>query len=174
MKKPVKILEIPLFTFSQLSKEAKQKAIDKYYESEDYPFMEDDMKEILKATLDKMKVKYEEVKPLYSLSYSQGDGFCFTGKISKDGITLKLTHSYRYYFAKSVDMSFVDKDGEEIDEEKEVEKVKKLQDIYFSVCKTLEKHGYAILEYRMNFEEMAELCEANEYTFEADGSMNNR
>lgn len=164
----MKTIEINLYSFSELSEEAKQKAIDKWYESEDYPFLETDLTESLKSLLEENKVQFNDINILYSLGYSQGDGLCFTGELIKDGKKLILKHSGRYYYAESVDMEFYDiETGEEIEEAEE------LKDIYFDVCEKIEKEGYSMLEYRMDFNEFDELCEANEYTFLEDGTMRN-
>jgi hypothetical protein len=161
----MKTRTINVYEFSELSEEAKEKAISKWYENEDYPFLEEDLTESLTSLLEQKGCKFEDICVLYSLSYSQGDGLCFTGSISKDGKELKLTHNYRYYFAKSVEMAFFDKDGEDVDENKE------LQDIYFAVCNEIEKEGYSILEYRMNNTEFSEHCKMNNYEFDEDGNM---
>ena len=122
-------------------------------------------------------ITYADIRLLYSLSWSQGDGLCFTGTIRKNGINLFLTHRYRYYFAKSVTMEFTDDEsGEGLDPNDKLSKdieANNLRDIYLDICNKLEKLGYGILEYRMNDEEFLELCEDSEYTFLPDGTMKN-
>lgn len=182
--KPVKTLEIPLFTFDQLSKEAKEKAKRKYYESETYDFLSDDITEYAAMLLGDAKIDFRDLRLMFSLSYSQGDGLCFTGEFTKYGIRMSIGHNYRYYFAKSVTFEFFNDKGEEIEEDgtnletakvskANAVKIAKLKAIYFELAKKLEKHGYDILEYRANDEEFTDLCEANQYTFEGDGTMNN-
>lgn len=161
----MRILETKVYSFDELSEEAKEKAIEKWYENEDYPWMEEDLTESCKALLEENGCTFEDINLSYSLSYGQGDGLCFTGYISKNGNTLRLTHNYRYYFASSVEMNYTDSEGEDIEE------VKELKDIYFNICKELEKEGYGILEYRMDFSEFSEHCEANNYEFTEDGKM---
>ena len=68
--------------------------------------------------LNKLEGIHSDINLLYSLSNCQGDGLCFTGNLEKNGIHLSLTHSYRYYFAKSVTMIFTDEEGEEIEDER--------------------------------------------------------
>jgi hypothetical protein len=154
-----------IYQFSELSDEAKQKAIDKWYEFEDYPFLEEELTQLVTEKLEEAGVKHNSINLLYSLSYCQGDGLCFTGTIEKDGKRLELTHNYRYYFASSVTMSFTDDEGEEVDDDET------LKAVYFNVCKEVEKIGYDIIEYRMTFEEMDEHCEANLYEFDESGIM---
>lgn len=167
----MKTIEINLYKFSELSKEAQQKAIDKWYESEEYPFLSSDIEEYSKILFEENKIEASNITILYSLSWSQGDGLYFTGKIEKDNTTLKLTHNGRYYYANSVTMEFFGIEGEEIEDTDE--KAQELKTIYFDICSKLEKHGYEILEYRMNTEEFNDLCEANDYYFLENGTMRN-
>ncbi len=162
---------INLYKFSELSKEAKEKVIEKHYENEEHPFLEDNLKEFLIAGLTERGIEFDrdDIKVLYSFSYSQGDGFCFTGKLTKNGILLKLTHNYRYYYDKSVEREFFDTEtGEELDgefNEKDIE----LWTDYLALCKECEKQGYDELEYRMNDEEFEEYSEDNEYMYFKSG-----
>ena len=165
--KPVKVLKINLYSFDQLSEDAKKNAISKWYDIEDYPFLADDLTENLHELLQSEGVESNGLQLLYSLSYSQGDGLCFTGEISKSGNTLKLSHRSHYYYATSVSFDYTDSEGEDIEE------VEELREIYLRVCNKLEKIGYNCIEYRMNNEEFTDLCEANNYTFTIDGLMNN-
>ena len=48
-----------------------------------------------------------------------------------------------------------------------------IQDYYVNLCKQLEKYGYSIIDYRMNFNEFSEHCQANEYNFLECGKMVN-
>ena len=81
-----------------------------------------------------------------------------------------ITHSYSYAFASSSEITIMDEEGEEINNEKINEQFKS---IYLDICKKLEKEGYAELEYRMDYKEFSEHCEANTYNFFKDGRMVN-
>lgn len=159
------IKETKVYKFEELSKEAKEYVKQKYYENEEYPFLCEDLTESCKALLEEAGASYSDIRLLYSLSYSQGDGLCFTGTIEKGGKELRLTHNYRYYFANSVSMEFIGEQGEEVDE------ISELKDIYFSVCKKLEDEGYGILEYRMTDEEFSEFADNNEYEYTETGKL---
>jgi len=159
-------IKLKVYNFNELSDEVKQKVIDKWYEEEDYPFLSEDLTEQTKMLLDENNVEYDDLKVYYSLSCSQGDGLCFIGNFKYKGHSFKITHNWRYYFAESVDIVEVNDEGEEI--ENHVEEFKK---VYLKVAKEVEKAGYSILEYRMNFEEFNEMCEANEYEFYENGEM---
>jgi len=169
----MKTIETVVYNFDELTKEAKEKAIQKYYEQEDYSFLSDDLYDQFCVLAEENGITYDAIKLLYSLSCSQGDGLCFTGTIRKNGINLFLTHNWRYYYAKSVNMVFTeDESGEEVEPETN-ELAFDLQTLYLDICSKLERIGYDILEYRMDDEEFLELCEANEYIFLPDGTMKN-
>lgn len=161
----MKTIEIQLYKFSELSDKAKQKAIDKWYENEDYPFLSDNLTEAVIEKLHERGCEFSDIKLLYSLGYSQGDGLCFTGTIQKDGYKLQLTHRARYYHSRSVDMEFTDQHGYDIEE------VETLKDIYFDICREVEKIGYDELEYRMTFDEFSELSDENDYDYTEDGKL---
>src|SRR5271169_3042881 len=75
----MEIRQYNVYKFEELSKEAKKKAIDKWYESEDYPFLGEDIMQELEY-LDTLKI-FEDVKLQYSLSNCQGDGVSFSANI---------------------------------------------------------------------------------------------
>ena len=163
----MKTKTINLYNFNELSDKAKEKAIKDWYETEDYPMLDEDLTEFVKDLLSAAKVEFSDINVLYSLSCCQGDGLCFTGTIKNNGITAKLSHSARYYYANSVDIDYFDAEGESVDEDTDLKK------IYLNICSKAEKQGYEILEYRMNNEEFAELCDSNDYTFLESGKMEN-
>ena len=171
----MKAIETIVYDFRELSKEAKQIAIDKWYEHEDYPMLNDNLFDNFCELATLHGVEYENIKLYYSLSHSQGDGLCFVGILRKNGIDLYLTHTSRYYYAKSVSMEFIQHLPDEsievaVDDN---EDASNLFDIYISICNALEKIGYAEINYRMNEEEFNELCESNEWTFLPSGIMKN-
>lgn len=151
-----------VYKFEELKDEVKSKVIENYYRDYDYPMLAEDLTELAKEKLTEKGIEFENLRLLYSLSYSQGDGLCFTGILCKDGKKLVLTHSHRYYFAKSVTMYFEGANGEEVEEDKEL-----LND-YLEVCAYLEKIGYKILDYRPDF---AEIADANEWEYTEDGEL---
>jgi len=162
-----------VYKFEELNQEAKDRAIKDFYDIEDYSFLSDDLTESLKALLEQKKVKYENIRLLYSLSYCQGDGLCFTGDFNYKGKQYKITHNYRYYFATSVEINEINKEGEEIYLLFQDNKDNSFIKIYRSICKELEEEGYGILEYRMTDADFAELCDSNEYKFLENGELFN-
>jgi len=163
----MKTVKTTIYKFSELSKEVKEKVIEKHYEHEDYPFLSDGLTESCKALLDEHKIKYNDLEVMYSLSYCQGDGLCFTGNFSWKKYRVKIIHSERYYYAESVDITVMNKEGEEIDNE---DIFNKFKSIYLKICRELKKEGYAEIDYRMNNEEFSELADVNEWFYYQDGS----
>lgn len=159
-----------VYRFKELSKEAKEKAIEKWYEHEDYHFLAEDLKESCKALLEQYKVKYEALELLYSLSYCQGDGLCFTGNFEYKKRHYKIEHHYRYYFARSVEITEI-KDEEEEYFNFQDDKDNPFIKLYLKIAKELEKEGYGILEYRMDEKEFNEHCERNDYWFTEAGEI---
>jgi len=161
----MKTKTINLYEFSELSEKAKKQAINKWYENEDYSYLEDILRESAIDLLKENGCEYNAIQLLYSLSYCQGDGLCFTGEVYKNGITMRIKHNHRYYFSSSVEFFFFDETGEETEENKE------LTNIYLTICREVEKQGYAEIEYRMTEDEFSELCTANEYFFDEKGEL---
>lgn len=162
----MKTIEVQLFSFSELSDEAKEKAISKWYEVEDCPFLTENLTERVKELLNEKGIDFEDIKLMYSLSYCQGDGLCFTGTLRNKEGKCEITHNCRYYFASSVTMDWFHNDNEE-----NTEPIEEIKNAYFDICKKVEKQGYEEIEYRMNFDEFSELCEDNGYEFYENGEM---
>jgi len=159
-----------VYDFKELTKEVKEDVINKWYEHEHYPFMENDLTESLKALLAQHKIHIRhDFKLHYSLSCSQGDGACFVGSFKWKKYYVDIIHNSHYYHERSTDISLLTKYGNEVKYQSQ-DKFKKL---YYSICRKIEKEGYRVIEYRMSFDEFQEHCEANEYNFLKDGKMVN-
>lgn len=179
-----------VYPFKELGKEAKEYAIAKHYEYEDFPFLEDDLNESLS------EFKYwEDTKLQYSLSCCQGDGLSFSGTLNlekwisekmpdlKHKETLKeyiynifsKGNTGHYSFASKNDIDWecnyshgkthkrLDKEAERI--------VSAVREDYMTICRKLEKEGYAILEYRMTHEEFEDYAEVNGYEYTENGKL---
>lgn len=183
-----------VYTFDELPEESKQKAIDKWYETEDYCFLTDDLSEDLKAN-DK-NIFEDKFNLSYSLSYCQGDGLSIKGSIdlekfmrnicskrmSDEKIT-DLTEKVKvfsngnqghYCYASTNDIDYeiyADGSDDEIVNVFRDEILPEIQDHYMSLCRELERTGYDILDYRMNFKEFTELCQSNNYYFRENGTL---
>ena len=166
-----------IYTFEELSQEAKDKARQAWNEGNDLPFLQDDLREYIHEELTARGFTVNgistsenpSIRPLYSLSYSQGDGLMFEGSITdQKGNTYDIKHKGgMYYHEYSADITGTDQAGENIDT-KEFE-----ANIYIPICIKVRDRGYDEIEYSESEEAFRETCEANEYTFLEDGTMFN-
>ena len=157
-----------VFSFEELSQEAKDKARQTFNESNDYPFLQDDLREYIHEELLENGYTHEEITPLYSLSYCQGDGLMLESVITdKKGNKFSIEHSGNYYHERSTRIMGEDKNGEEIDT------IKFEENFYIPLCKRIAQRGYDMIEYMESEESFTETCEANEYNFLEDGTMVN-
>lgn len=170
----MKTKTITLYEYSELSPEAKEKALNQWNENNDDPLMQSHMINLLKEELEERKITYDEdsIDVRYSLSHCQGDGFMFEGRLNWNGYTIKIKHQGHYYhsYSKSVEMYKI-VDGQEI--EASEEDANAFEEIYQAICKKMEQTGYDHIEYITSEESFIEACEANEYTFREDGTMEN-
>lgn len=164
--------EYVLYTYDELSEEAKAKALRDYAEDVDYPFLQADLREYLHEELTAKGYTHGDITPLYSLSYCQGDGLMFTGTVTetKTGNIFEIEHNGHYYHERSTSIFGTDKNGNGLDDKlvKDWEET-----FYIPLCKEIRDRGYREIEYQQSEENFIESCEANEYTFLADGKMMN-
>lgn len=165
----MKTKTITLYDYSELSPEAKKRALSKWNETNDDPYMQSDMINRLKEKLDARGIKYDtdSIDVRYSLSYCQGDGFMFEGVFTWRGKEIKVKHDCSRYYHKHTADFFYD-DNELSDDE-----VVQFQAVYDALCKEMEQEGYEEIEYQQSEESFMNACEANGYTFREDGTMEN-
>lgn len=165
-----------VFTFDELSQEAKDKARQDFNDNMDYPFLEDDLREYIHEELETADYKVigiatsenPSIRPYYSLSYSQGDGLMFEATLEdKEGNIYTIKHSGHYYHERSTSITGTNQEGDEIDTTYFEENV------YIPICQRIAKRGYEVIEWQESEEQFAETCEANEYTFLENGKMFN-
>ncbi len=169
--------EYKLYTVNELSPEAREKARIKFNENEDYPFLTDDLREYIHEELKERGYEVlgvstsanPSIRPLYSLSYCQGDGLMFEGTVReiKTGKEYTIKHAGHYYHEQNTSIGGEDKDGNEIDTTDFEETV------YIPICEIVARRGYEIIEYEESEENFVQTCEANGYTFLSDGTMFN-
>lgn len=183
----MKTKTINLYSFDELSEDAKKKAHETWKKDNDYPFMEDCLNEYLHEELVENKIvdvngEYDtvnQVRPknkagvLYSLGYSQGDGLCFTGEFTWKKYTIYITHKGRYVHSNSTFIEIQETDNLGFHMDDEHKDVKKFEALYQKICKTLEERGSNFMEEEDSLENFEQICEANEYTFRSDGVMEN-
>lgn len=172
----MKIKTIEVFEFSELSKEAKERAHAKWIESNNYYFLSEYLNERLHELLkennivvtnDTSKAGTKPTQVQYSLSCSQGDGCMFAGTFEWMGYTVHIKQSGHYTHSNSKKLEVVDSEGVYAPDESE----KAFDAMYHEICKQLENDGYAYIEHENSMENFEETCEANEYTFTKDGEM---
>lgn len=166
----MKTKTINVYEYEELSQKAKEKVLNDFREHNDFYFLQEDLKELLKEKLQENKISFDEsLKLYYSLSYCQGDGLCFIGDFEFKGINIKIKHNSRYYYAKSTNIYYFDDEGNEI----ENEKTKEFENIYLNICKELEKIGYEIIEDEQKEENIKDFFDANNITFRENGEIEN-
>lgn len=148
--------------FDALSDEAKEKARDWYKSHNDYPFLEEEMRELILSEFEKLGYTVEGIEVAYSLSYSQGDGASFACTLTKDGkqwnVERKDNHYCHEYTMKAY---FVTDDGDEDD--------KAMTELCREIAVKAKKAGYEEIEYQNSDEAVDESIMANEYTFTLEG-----
>ena len=145
------------YSFEELAPEAQEKAIkwaqDRLLEDE-YLWMSENLREFAARELRGGELGDHSL-PLqldlyYSLSWSQGDGVCFAGRLEREyaplltwpekAVSAYLKHVGHYYHEKSFTLELVDEEGEEITEGAEL-----LLEQLRGVCRETERHGYKCL-----------------------------
>lgn len=165
----MKTIETVVYTFDELKPEAKEKARAWYREGQNYPYLEEYMREQLEMYLKREGIEFTGTpNVLYSLSYCQGDGAMFEGHLTYKGQDVVVEHVGRYYHKYSKQFTWPDFVGEEM-EQKEEKIATAFEAVYLQICSALEKDGYAYIEAEDSDENVDENIRINEYTFTADG-----
>jgi hypothetical protein len=180
-----------VYKFDELKPEAKQKAIDLWYEWEEYYFLSDDLTEEV-MQLDTLGI-FSDIKLAYSLSNCPGDGLSFSANIdlakwlaqdedlTKDEKQAIVESVYkihstgnkgRYCYATENQIEW---EGQGNETEALCAKMDticlEIGKYYLKICKDAEDTGYDTLSYRMDGEEFSEFCESNGYMFKENGTL---
>ncbi len=158
-----------VYTFDELDEKAKEKAREWFRVGNDYPFLSDALEEYAKDLLEDAKIKADNVKVYYSLSYCQGDGVMLemSGTWGKFNFTVKQSGHYYHYNSKTIELW--DESGElsmDADEKDYTE----FNDLYVSICLTLKNYGYDYIDAEDSNENVDNNIINNDYTFLADGT----
>ena len=195
----MRIAEVKVFKFEELSETAKQVAIKKQrrVENESSTFVDQFTPDCVEAA---KEAGFEEPKFQYSLSYSQGDGLSFsakrynkledvfkevlgpgkdkTAKLLADNMTQVFTGNkghYAYASKNQVDIymenwtSSINVTNTNRIDEVVAKVLAKVEDIYMDLCSKLEKQGYDELEHMDSDVYLTDIIVANEYEFTEDG-----
>lgn len=187
----MRVEEVKVYEFSELSKEAKEHALEKLRDiNVNYQDWHDFTLDEWKENLNKMG--FYDVKIYYSGFWSQGDGACFIGNLDletylenikrktkfkklielKDYINISITHNHRYYFSTStnINIEFYDEETKEISD-----LLADLEEILKNHREELGNQIYKDLEesyiYLTSDEAVIETIEANDYEFTSDGEI---
>lgn len=155
-----------VYRYDELSSKAQESAIQQLRDIEDLPFLEDDMNCFLSEALEKNKIAGEG-KVLYSLNYCQGDGVMFEGSFSwkeHDIIIKQRGGGYYHFNAHNVEMGHSDSGDEATDDIRE-----EFEEIYESICKELQRAGYAHIEANTSDEHYLSEIEERQCWFTKDG-----
>lgn len=169
--------EYQIYTFDELSQEAKDKALNDYFAEESFDFLSEDMEYKLTELLAENQIKIsdgDKLKIQYSLSNCQGDGAMFEGRYEWNGYEVSIKQSGHYYHfnSKQIEMWQEKHDTcETVDASEEV--YKQFDNLYVSICKELARYGYDVIETYQSEESFKDICEENGYTFLSTGEMFN-
>lgn len=156
-----------VYTFENLSEEAKEKARDWFRAQHDDPMLQSHMINLLGERLEEAGFKVnqyggQDLDVRYSLSYCQGDGFSFLGDLERGGKRYKVTQSGRYVHEMTMDAVEITEEGEEKEAPEVLEELRK-------IAREMAQAGYKEIEYQNSAEYIDESMEANGYTFTKEG-----
>lgn len=180
-----------LYAFNELTEQAKKRAIE-YVKTilDDYFFVydiQDDIENYIKPEFINSK-GFEAENVYYSLSYSQGDGAMFEGRvnditkfttnkraikvINEYGVYAKFTHKGRYYHEKSYDFTieFPELKPTQYRLKEEFDKIEQnIIDIYEETCKEIYKQLRDHHNALTSEESIIEFADGNGYQFNEKG-----
>jgi hypothetical protein len=190
----MRTIRTKIYTFDELSDEAKQVAIEDLRNSKEIHldwFIDDAKEQIDEAGF------YDDVELQYSLSYCQGDGLSFscnrieervllsffaeilgegkekTAKVIMDNCSFVNTGNdghYCYASKRDIDYTFESYKNDYKNINQVVAKVlEKIENLYVDLCKDLENQGYKEIEYQYSDECIIEDIQANDYEFLKSG-----
>lgn len=181
----MKTKTITLYSLSELSKEAQERAHKEWVSHNDYIFLSDCLNERLHEDLlengitdlnDTSKPGTKPTKVQYSLFSSPGDGCMFAGDFKWKTYTVHIKQRglYTHSYSKEIDIWDENENSLYNEASGKVEKLYgEFETIYQKICKNLERYGYDWIEEENSFENFKESCDANEYTFLESGIMEN-
>lgn len=163
----MRTIETKVYTFDELSEEAKEKAREWYHTNNDYPFLSEDMNVIAGELLKDAGIKNADYQVFYSLSYCQGDGAMIELTADWKAWHVVVKHSGHYYHERSTTIELTSNKTGEYAPIETVEDFK--ENVYIPLCIELKKYGYECIEYEDSNESVDEVLINNEYEFTSDG-----
>lgn len=169
---------INLYEYAELSPKAKEKALEKWREMFDSDglrvHLDNHIEELLakngiKPVSDLKGYATKYAKIYFSLAHCQGDGVMFEGVFKWKGYSVTIKQSGRYYHSRSKTVDMETAKGTPASEGT----LERFEAIYQKICKELEREGYDEIENMESEAAFIEECNANEWTFRADGTLEN-
>jgi hypothetical protein len=187
------VREIKAYQFNELSENAKDTAKQNYLTRNNTPeFFSEDLKMELSD-----KFGLSNLKTYFSLSYSQGDGLCLYGQISRSELfsnekfkriafknihhkqiqsvynvleRIDFIHRSRYCYANSVKIESQDDMQTEKQEDIINEIISNIKTWYSSFCNEWENRGYEYV-YDISDEALTDGCQYRDYWFTHEGEI---
>jgi hypothetical protein len=187
----MRTITVNVYKFSELEQKVQEHIIKKHYENEDYSFLDDD----LLAELLCSDTYFSDVKLSYSLGSCQGDGLSFSGEFDlekwlneKETLLPRVKRAVLQYMKIKSNGNQGRYCCARADQVEGVYKytpfrvyprldkvcgniVANVGKYYVSLCKHVEKTGYAEIEYRMSAEKYSEFADANDYEYDVHGNL---
>lgn len=157
-----------VYNFDELTPEVQAKVLDHFRETEDFPFLSEDMRYCALELLANNGISVDgDIKVYYDLGYSQGDGAMFEGDFDWKHYHAWVRQSGRYshYNSKTIEMQTAK--GNDVTAKVATE----FNELYIDICRQLERYGYDIMENALTDVNLTDMIEANEYEFYADGRL---
>ena len=161
--------EFKVYSFKELSREAKDKAMEDWNYDDELEWLQDDMEYKAEELLKKNKIEGDLQNVFYSLNYCQGDGAMFEGNFKWKGYFVDIVQSGHYNHYNSKTIIICDNNGEKVSDKID----KEFDDLYVEICEELAQYGYGSIEYEQSEDNLKELFEANDYQFVENGEIFN-
>ncbi|KKN04365.1 hypothetical protein LCGC14_1098120 [marine sediment metagenome] len=162
----MRTVKTKVYSIDELSKEAKEKAIKDWIETDELEFLSEDLSYKLEELLKEHKIE-GDAKIYYSLSYCQGDGAMFEGSFEWKGYEVEIEHNGHYYHYNSKMIGISDNNGKDVSEKIE----KEFNNLYVKICKELEEYGYDCIGTSQEDESVVDAMKASDHEFTEDGEM---
>jgi hypothetical protein len=162
--------EYKVYPFNELSPEAQEKAMEDWRMGDDLPFLAEGMVYRLKELLKEHKIKSDDARVYYSLSYCQGDGAMFEGTLYWKARRISVKHLGYYYHSNSKTYEIY---SAKTDKEASKSTYDEFETTYQDICDELEEYGYNYIESSYSRKTLSKTFEANGYTFLENGKMFN-
>lgn len=192
----MKTIELNVYSFNELSKEAQEVAIKNHRNSDFFEVLNGFSEDVVER-LGELNIEVAKHGLQYSLTYSQGDGLSFKGNFDvkdmvfaalptlsekRKNIVIELIYSlkssgnngrYCYASKNDVEMEFNYNDFRENKHSNLYELCSNVlthtQNYYIELCSKFENQGYSQIEHERSDEAIKDTIIANDYEFLASG-----